>query len=89
LEIVAPNGRIYFNEVEQKRFDSLRKPESNMPVNRYFADYMPTVEKPFPSVFLGDMTAKWIRSLLSGERILPTCCRKFAGTSTDVQLAET
>ena len=71
-EIVGPNGRIQFNEVEQKRVDSLRKQESTMPVNRYFADYMPLVEKPFPAVFLGDMTAKWILSLLKGEKILPT-----------------
>jgi predicted dehydrogenase len=71
-EIVASHGRIYLNEVEQKRIDTLRKADSTMPINRYFADYLPPVETIAASPFLGDLTAKWLVALLEGENLLPT-----------------
>lgn len=71
-EITGPNGRIYFNEVEGKRIDTLRKPDSAMPVNRYFADYLPPSEQKLESPFLGDLTADWITNLLRGNRALPS-----------------
>ena len=70
-EIVAPHGRIYFNEVEGKRIDTLRKADSQMPVNRYFGDYLPPVESAISSPFLGDLTAVWIKGLLLGNSPLP------------------
>jgi len=70
-EIIAPHGRVFFNEVERKRIDSIRRPESTMPINRYYADYLPSVERSFPSPILGDLTAKWIQSLDLGQEILP------------------
>lgn len=70
-EIVAPNGRIYFNEVEGKRVDTFRKEDSQLPVNRYFGDYLPPVESNISSPFLGDLTAIWIKGLLEGKSLLP------------------
>lgn len=70
-EITGPNGRIYFNEVEQKRIDTLRDAHSTMPVNRYFADYLVPVESPIASPFLGDLTEKWIDGLAQGVNLLP------------------
>ena len=70
-EIVAPHGRIYFNEVEQKRINTYRKEDSKLPVNRYFGDYTSPVESVFESPFLGDLTAKWIVGLQNNEQLLP------------------
>jgi len=70
-DIVAPHGRIYFNEVEQKRVNTYRKEDSVLPVNRYFGDYTPPVESKFESPFLGDLTAKWIIGLQNNEQLLP------------------
>jgi len=70
-EIVAPHGRIYFNEVEQKRINTYRKEDSTLPVNRYFGDYTPPIESKFESPFLGDLTAKWIIGLQNGQQLLP------------------
>ena len=71
-DIVAPHGRIYLNEVEQRRIDTLRKVDSEMPINRYHADYLPSTEYKVDSPFLGDLTAKWLIALLQGESLLPT-----------------
>lgn len=70
-DIVAPHGRIYFNEVEQKRINTYRKEDSILPVNRYFGDYTLPVESKFESPFLGDLTAKWIIGLQNNEQLLP------------------
>jgi predicted dehydrogenase len=70
-EIVAPHGRVYLNEVEQIRVDTLRKADSAMPINRYFADYLPQSETKLTSPFLGDLTASWLTSLLKGVYVLP------------------
>jgi predicted dehydrogenase len=71
-DIVAPHGRIYFNEVEQKRIDTFRKVDSEMPINRYHADYLPAIEAKIESPFLGDLTSKWLIALLKGDSLLPT-----------------
>lgn len=70
-EIVAPHGRIYFNEVEGKRIDTLRRADSQMPVNRYFADYNSPVQSSIESPFLGKLTAQWIEELSQGKDLLP------------------
>lgn len=72
FDIVAPHGRIYLNEVEEKCIYTLRKPDSTMPINRYFADYMPSIEKKITSPFLGDLTQQWIEGLFVKKQILPT-----------------
>lgn len=71
-DIVAPHGRIYFNEVEQKRVNSYRKEDSTLPMNRYYGDYMPPVESKFGGPFLGDLTAKWVVGLQNGTNMLPS-----------------
>jgi predicted dehydrogenase len=70
-DIVAPYGRIIIDEIAQKRFTVLRKEDSQMPLNRYAADYLPYHEEPFIAPFLGDLTARWINELLKGNHILP------------------
>jgi len=62
-EIIGRHGRIQIDELAGKRVDILRKEESNLPVNRYAADYLPAVERTFESPFLGDLTRKWIESV--------------------------
>jgi predicted dehydrogenase len=71
-DIVAPNGRILINEIQQKRTDYFRKADSTMPVNRYAADYLPPSESSFDAPFLGDLTQKWLEGVVKGERILPS-----------------
>jgi predicted dehydrogenase len=71
-DIVASHGRIIIDEAFQKRTDIFRKADSTMPVNRYFADYLPPVESQMESPFLGDLTAKWLKALLKREHLLPT-----------------
>jgi len=72
-EILAPNGRVWFNEVEQKCVYSLRKEYSELPINRYYGDYLPIIEEKFEGPFLGDLTNKWITNIATtGESNLPT-----------------
>lgn len=71
-EIVAPHGRIQFNEVEGKLNYQLRKVDSQMPINRYFADYQPLETENFESPFLGDLTKLWVETLIKdGKSLLP------------------
>jgi len=70
-EIVAPFGRISIDEIAQKRNTVLRKENSQMPLNRYGADYLPSIEEPYIAPFLGDLTTEWISSLLKGNNLLP------------------
>ncbi|MCU0440312.1 MAG: Gfo/Idh/MocA family oxidoreductase [Raineya sp.] len=71
-EIVAPHGRIQFNEVECKLNYQVRKADSQMPINRYFADYQSIETKNFESPFLGDLTKLWIETLIKeGKSLLP------------------
>lgn len=70
-DLVAPHGRIYFSEVEGKRIDTFRKADSELPVNRYYGDYLAPVENPIVSPFLGDLTAKWVEGLMEGRHLLP------------------
>ena len=70
-EIVAPCGRIIIDEIAQKRINVLRKEDSQMPLNRYAADYLPYTEEPFVAPFLGDLTAQWVTELLKGNNVLP------------------
>jgi predicted dehydrogenase len=70
-DIVGPHGRVYLSEVEEKRIDTLRKDDSELPLNRYFGDYLPPVEAKIESPFLGDLTRKWVKGIIDGEKLLP------------------
>lgn len=71
-EIIGSHGRIRINELEQQRVDILRNPDSTLPVNRYAADYLPPVVRPIESPFLGDLTQKWISSIIKDKvNLLP------------------
>jgi len=70
-EIVAPFGRISIDEIAQERTTTLRKEDSNMPINRYAADYLPAEKESFVSPFLGDLTTLWINELQNGKNLLP------------------
>ena len=70
-DIVGTHGRITLNEIQQKRIDILRKPDSLMPINRYAADYLEPVEKKIESPFLGELTKIWLQNLIKGNNVLP------------------
>ncbi len=70
-DIVCPNGRITINECNGKRWDYIRKEESEMPIQRYNADYLPPVESTFESPFLGELTKLWVEGLMNNQFLLP------------------
>jgi len=69
-DIIGPHGKITINEIDQQRIDTLRDPDSAMPVNRYAADYQPRREIAFVSPELSTLTTAWINSI-GNENILP------------------
>lgn len=71
-DITGTHGRIRLNETENERVDILRNPASEMPLNRYAADYLPPVTKKIVSPFLGDLTREWIEAIQSGVNLLPS-----------------
>jgi predicted dehydrogenase len=78
-EILASNGRIWFNEAEQKCVYSLRKEDSQLPVNRYFGDYLPNETCEFAAPFLGDLTNKWVNAIVENNQSnLPTISSSIA-----------
>lgn len=70
-DIVGSNARVRVNPFEGERINQLRKEDSNMPVYRYQADYLPaeTVHIQIPQQAL---TKDWIINILEGKNILPT-----------------
>lgn len=70
-EIIAPSGRIIIDEIAATRTTILRKVNSEMPLNRYGADYEDPIVDKYEAPFLGDLTAAWLRSLLTGKNELP------------------
>jgi len=71
-DIVGAHGRITINESTGKRIDYMRKEDSEMPIQRYNADYQKPVEIPFDSPYLGDLTNIWVRGIIKGEETLPS-----------------
>lgn len=70
-EIIAPFARIVIDEIAATRTTILRKEDSNMPMNRYAADFsLPVIEK-YEAPFLGDLTTAWITGLINGINELP------------------
>lgn len=76
-DIVAKHGRIRLNELEGKRVDIIRSPDSQMPVNRYAADYLPPRETPIESPELKDLTTIWLQGLIEGKQVLPDLKNTF------------
>ena len=72
LDIVGKHGRITLNESTGKRVDYLRDENSQMPVQRYNADYQPPSEKDFALPFLGDYTEIWLDGISAGVDLLPS-----------------
>ncbi|MGB4774083.1 MAG: Gfo/Idh/MocA family oxidoreductase [Daejeonella sp.] len=70
-DIVAPFGHVTIDEIQQQRIDTLRKENSEMPIQRYGADYEESVKIKFNSPFLGDLTSMWIDSIAAGKSALP------------------
>ena len=71
-ELVAPHGRIFINEIDQKRLTALRKADSQMPIQRYAADYLPTAESVFEGSPLSELTAQWLEGLAQHKNLLPS-----------------
>jgi predicted dehydrogenase len=70
-EIISPNARIYFNEIDGKLIRVTRKADSNLPVHRYAADYNEAESIAISSPFLGDLTRIWFDQMQKGNSILP------------------
>jgi predicted dehydrogenase len=70
-EIVGRHARISFNEVDEIYTYSIRKKDSNSPVNLYNKDYLKTKYNKLDSPFLGFYTKKWIESVFTKKVLLP------------------
>jgi predicted dehydrogenase len=70
-EIVGMHGRILIDEFEQTRFNKYRKPDSELPVQRYAGDYLPIETEKFEIPYLNDLTQEWLEQLLKENYILP------------------
>jgi predicted dehydrogenase len=63
-EIIGQHGRIRINELESERVDILRDKNSELPLFRYAADYLSPITRKIESPFLGDLTRRWIDSII-------------------------
>ncbi len=70
-DITGPHGRIRINELESERVDILRNPDSQMPFNRYAAEYFLPVATKIETPSLSDLTCEWLEGLQKGEFSLP------------------
>lgn len=70
-EIVGTHGRILIDEFEQTRYNKFRKPDSELPVQRYAGDYTPISSEEFLIPYLNDLTHLWLSELLKGNSVLP------------------
>lgn len=70
-EIVAPFARFSIDEIAATRTTILRKEDSQMPMNRYAADFGDPIVEKYEAPFLGDLTTAWIEGLLIGKNELP------------------
>jgi len=71
-DIITPFGQIIIDETLQKKTEKIRKEDSEMPIQRYGADFLPPVISEFNSPFLGDLTSIWIDSVINGKSNLPS-----------------
>jgi predicted dehydrogenase len=71
-DIIGTHGRIRINEIENERIDIFRRPESNLPINRYAADYMQPISSKIEPVSLSELTKEWIEGIfVDGKSCLP------------------
>ena len=71
FEILGKHGKITIDQITGTRTDTLRKEDSQMPIYRYAADFLPPEDQIFITPNLGDVTAKWIEDLNKGNNLLP------------------
>lgn len=71
-DIVGTHARIRINEIEASRVNIVRKADSDMPINRYAADYLPAETVSIETPHLADLTKEWISNLANGVNILPS-----------------
>jgi predicted dehydrogenase len=71
-EFITSHGRISINEIDQKRFTALRKEDSQMPLHRYAADYLPVQESLFAGSPLSELTAQWLEGIIHHKQLLPS-----------------
>jgi predicted dehydrogenase len=70
-DIIGTHGRIRINELEGQRIDILRNSQSNLPVNRYAADYLTPAVRTIQSPELSNLTQQWLEGLQNGKELLP------------------
>ena len=71
MNFTFPHARVIIDEFEQKRYNKYRKSGSEMPVQRYAADYPAQEEEIFTSPDLKELTALWLQNLSEGKIVLP------------------
>lgn len=70
-EIIAPFARVVIDEIATTRRTILRKTDSQMPMNRYAADFEEQPVEKYEAPFLGDLTTQWINALQENINLLP------------------
>lgn len=71
MNFTFPHARVIVDEFEQKRYNKYRKEDSEMPIQRYAADYMPQSEEQFVSPDLKNLTESWLSNFIKGKMSLP------------------
>lgn len=71
MNFTFPNARVIIDEFEQTRYNKYRKADSQMPVQRYAADYQAQETEVFTSPDLKLLTQQWLESLSGNENLLP------------------
>lgn len=71
-EIVAPHARITIDELKSLRINHYRDPLSNLPINRYAAEYLPFVEEFFEAPSLSSITSVWLNEIFNKNDVLPS-----------------
>ena len=72
MNFTFPNARVIIDEFEQTRYNKYRKADSQMPVQRYAADYQTQETEVFTSPDLKLLTQHWVENQLKGVDVLPT-----------------
>jgi len=71
-EIVAPHARITIDELKSLRINHYRDVLSNLPINRYAAEYLPSVEEFFEAPSLSSITTVWLNEIFDKNDVLPS-----------------
>ncbi len=76
-EIIATHGKISINEFLGQRVNHYRNKESEMPINRYLADYLEPEIMNFNVTGLSQITTNWLNELDKNNFILPSLEESF------------